>query len=131
MARRAGSASRADRPPFAELCVKAEDRDGACVIRVIGDAGVANAELLDFELARRCTSRPVLAVLDLSELTFISSLGLAALISFQRVVNRHGGTVRVAGLSPQFADVFRRTQLQQVFEMHDSVDAALTKPTDA
>jgi anti-sigma B factor antagonist len=113
----------------AELHVEAEEQQGgACVIRVVGDAGLHNAERLDFELARRSTFRPKLAVLDLSKLTFICSLGLGALISFQRVVNRHGGTVRLTGLSARFADVFRRVQLQQVFELHESVDAALAKP---
>jgi anti-anti-sigma factor len=84
-----------------------------------------NAEQLDMELARRCTLRPALAVLDLSGLTFISSLGLGALISFQRTLKRHGGTVRLAALSTRLTDAFRKAQVHQFFEMHDTVEGAL------
>jgi anti-sigma B factor antagonist len=110
-----------------ELAVQAEDVNGACVIHVIGDAGIKNAERLDMELCRRCTLHPLLAVIDLSGLTFISSLGLGALVSFQRTMKRHGGTVRLAALSERFNDAFRKAQLHQIFEMHDTVEDALSR----
>ena len=113
--------------PLSELTLQTEDVNGACVIRVIGDAGIKNAERLDMELCRRCTLHPALAVIDLSRLTFISSLGLGALVSFQRTMKRHGGTIRLAALSERFDDAFRKAQFHQIFEVHDTVDHALSR----
>ena len=112
---------------MSELSLQVEDVNGACVIRVAGDAGIKNAERLDMELCRRCTLHPALAVIDLSGLAFISSLGLGALVSFQRTMRRHGGTVRLAALSERFDDAFRKAQLHQIFEMHDTVEEALSR----
>ena len=112
---------------MSELTVQVDDVKGAFVIRVIGDAGIKNAERLDMELCRRCTLHPSLAVIDLSGLTFISSLALGALVSFQRTMKRHGGTVRLAALSERFDDAFRKVQFHQIFEMHDTVEEALLR----
>ena len=113
------------------LTVSTDVRDGACVIRVDGDAGVANAERLDVELARACTRRPALAVVDLGGLTFISSMGMGALVHFHRAVVSHGGVVRFAAAQPLVADAFRRARLSDVLELHGTVHAALGKPSDS
>ena len=112
-------------PPQSTLTISAADRDGACVIRLDGDAGVPNADRLDAELARACAQRPALAVVDLGGLTFISSMGMGALVGFQRAVSRNGGVVRFAGAQPLVAGALRRARLTDVLELHDTVDAAL------
>ena len=97
------------------------------MIRVVGDAGVSNAERLDAEFARACARRPALAVIDLAGVTFISSMGMGALVTFHRSVTRHGGVVRLAAARPLVADALRRARLTDVLHLHDTIDEAFGK----
>jgi anti-sigma B factor antagonist len=108
--------------------VSQDNGDGACVISVVGTAGAKTAGLLDQELSRLGSLRKPLVVLDLSELTFIATLGIGALLSFQRAAARHGGTVRLAALQSEIATVLRRSRLDDVLELHDSIAGALAAP---
>ena len=69
-----------------------------------------------------------LAVIDLSGLTFLSSMGMGALVSFHRAVTRNGGVVRLAAAPPPIADAIRRARLTDVLDLQATVAAALGKP---
>lgn len=105
--------------------VSSKVKGDALLISLKGDAGMASIDVLEPELSKICERKPSLAVLDMTGLTFISSMGMGSLVSFQRGVQRCGGKVRIAGLQPMLAEVFRRARLHDVFEIHDSVDEAL------
>ncbi len=114
--------------------VESKRKGKALLVSLKGDAGMATIALLQKELSHICELKPQLAVLDMSGLTFISSMGMGTLVTFMRGVEKCGGKVRVAALQPLLAEVFRRARLNEVFEIHDSVDAALgdlpkAKPT--
>ncbi|MFI7068406.1 STAS domain-containing protein [Kribbella sp. NPDC050124] len=58
-----------------------------------------------------------LVVIDVSELSQISSTLLAALLDTHRVCRRRGGGVVIRHASRQLTDVLRRTGLDRVFEV--------------
>ena len=64
-------------------------------------------------------------VCDLSEVGFLDSSGLAALVSGLKATRERGGFLKLVGLNDQVARVFRLTMLDHVFEMYPSVEAAL------
>jgi len=123
------------RPPFAwssvsvaatsALEITVVESENRVVVRLKGDAGVSNADELDRRLIPLSAKRPALVVFDLSDLVFISSLGLGILMQFQRGINRHGGTVRFAGAQAPVADMLKKCRLDSVFILCDTVTAAL------
>ena len=64
-------------------------------------------------------------VCDLSEVSFVDSSGLSALVSGLKATREQGGFLRVAGVNEQVARIFKLTMLDRVFEMYASADAAL------
>jgi stage II sporulation protein AA (anti-sigma F factor antagonist) len=56
-------------------------------------------------------NKPRLAVLDLSRVTVISSLGVGVVVSLLKRVREQGGELVLCGLTPMVEEVFRICQL--------------------
>jgi anti-anti-sigma factor len=71
-------------------------------------------------------SRPELTfIFDLSRLSFLSSVGIAALMSLQKSLDARGGGLRLAGITAPILGALRRCKLDRQFHTFDSVEAAL------
>ncbi len=64
-------------------------------------------------------------VFDMSQVEFIDSSVIGALVGFMRKARTAGGDVKLAGLTPDIETIFELTRLQKVFQIHDSVDGAV------
>jgi anti-sigma B factor antagonist len=65
-------------------------------------------------------------VVDLSGVSFMDSSGLAALVSGLKTTRSAAGTLKLAGLQTQARMVFELTLMDQVFEIYESAEAALS-----
>lgn len=111
------------------LQITSKPKGDALLISIKGDAGMASMDVLERELSQICERKPALAVLDMTGLSFISSMGMGSLVTFQRGVQNCGGKVKIAGLQPLLAEAFRRARLSDVFEIHESVEGAIGTPS--
>lgn len=66
-----------------------------------------------------------LLVVDLEPLEYISSAGLRALLVMGKLVKARGGNARLAGAQGNVRSVFDMSGFATLFEMTDSVQAAL------
>lgn len=64
-------------------------------------------------------------VLDCSELTFLSSLGIGTLIRIQSRLKQRGGTVKLAAVPGVVADVLRVVHLDRLLDIYPDVAAAV------
>jgi serine/threonine-protein kinase RsbW len=65
-------------------------------------------------------------LLDLSQVTFLSSSGMRALLLVRKELLSHkGGELRLCALQPQVAEVFTLTGFTRVFEIHQTREEAL------
>ena len=103
-------------------------KPGAVVVSAAGEA-VVDLEPLVSMLQTVGAARPKGVVIDLSKLTFMSSLAMGVILAFRRNVLAHGGRVKVAAVQPLVLDSFRRARLDKVFDLVDSVDVALANVT--
>jgi anti-anti-sigma factor len=104
---------------------EAEDISGGCLLRISGQADAAAIPDMERAFLRRTAARPGLAVVDLSQMSFISSDGIGALLSLRKAVLGYGGTVRYAAPQPMVAEAFRRVRLYDVLDIHDTLESAL------
>jgi anti-anti-sigma factor len=95
------------------------------VTRLQGEGTFREADTLQPFLMRLTAKRPAVVVFDLAELVLITSLVLGALVGFRRAAARFGGIVKIAAPQPLVLDAIRTARLDQLFEITDSVDAAL------
>ena len=72
-----------------------------------------------------CTASGQPIVLDMSDVDYISSVGLRALMVAAKQVKAQGGRIVVAALTPMVREVFQISRFHLVFDLFDGVDAAL------
>lgn len=63
-------------------------------------------------------------IVDLSEVTFLSSSGLRIFLLLARELHRHGGDLLLCSPRPQVAEVFQLTGFDQIFKLYPTRDAA-------
>jgi anti-sigma B factor antagonist len=64
-------------------------------------------------------------VLDCSELSFLSSLGIGTLIRIQSRLRQRGGTVKLAAVQGVVADVLHVVHLDRLLDIYPDIDAAV------
>jgi len=64
------------------------------------------------------------AILDLSQVTFVDSSGLGAIVAAMKLMPA-GRKLELAGLTPNVDKVFRMTRMDSIFTIHSSAAAGL------
>ena len=83
---------------------------------------------LETELHQLTTKKPKAVELDLAKMHFISSTGLAVLISFRNQLVQQGATLRIASIQSEVYDAFRHARLNQLFQVDESVIVPTAPP---
>jgi anti-sigma B factor antagonist len=107
---------------------KIEVREAAKGVVVVGLAGrlnAASAPDVKERLKGLGRAEPHNLVLDLKELSFIDSSGLAALVAGFKAATEAGGTLKLAHIGPQVAEVLSLTRLDRVFEIFPGTETAV------
>jgi anti-sigma B factor antagonist len=65
-------------------------------------------------------------ILDLSEVSFIDSSGLGALVSVLKAARQQGGDLVMCGAQQQAKMLFKLTMLDQILTQYDTIDEAKT-----
>jgi len=87
------------------------------------DAVSSQAAIARVYAAISAGARQVL--LDMSQVTFLSSSGLRALLLVRKELLAQGGELRLCALKPQVREVFTLTGFTQVFAIHSTREEAL------
>lgn len=80
--------------------------------------------LLDTVASSAAESGSLPMVLDLSKVDFLPSASLGVLVKLQNESRQGGLRFMIVGLQPQVREVMTLTQLDKLFDIHASVDAA-------
>jgi len=83
-----------------------------------GDTALANA------LRQAVPNPPPLVVVDLSSVTFLSSLGIGTVLRFQQWLQQRGSDLRVVGAA-DMVTLLRRCRLDQVLSLFSDVPSAV------
>lgn len=73
------------------LTVRVEAEDGGCTLSLVGELDMANVATLEAELDRTAGAGASPITVDMRELEFIDSTGIAALVAAHRRLNDGGG----------------------------------------
>jgi anti-sigma B factor antagonist len=64
-------------------------------------------------------------ILDLSELKFVDSSGLGAMLSSLRQLNGIGGDLKLCGMNKSIRSLFELVRMHRVFEIYNTRDEAI------
>ena len=85
------------------LQIHADNASGVQTLRLQGELDLVSAGLLETRIAELCTDGATRIVLDLSELDFMDSTGLRALLVSAELCSVNSCRLLVGDLSPQVA----------------------------
>jgi len=97
---------------------------GATVVHVVGEIDTLTAPLLRSQLDEQIAVVPLL-VLDLSDVTFLGSAGLAVLVAAKDDADRRGHRLRLVCGSRIVTRALQATGLLTLFDIADGVPEAL------
>lgn len=95
------------------------------VLKLSGKLDAQSAPTANEQLRGQIGTGHSKIVLDLTELTYISSAGLGILNANQADAKKAGGGIRLAGVKPQVKDVFDLMKFTLLFPMFPGVQEAL------
>ena len=99
--------------------------EGYVLAATVGPIDDSTKELFRKLLHPLVGQRGTRLVLDLSQSTFITSNGIAQLVSLVVHANTNGSRVSLAACTPFIAVVLERSKLNTFFEIADSVPEAI------
>jgi anti-sigma B factor antagonist len=99
-------------------------QDGIAVLAVGGDVDLATVPALEAAIDEALVSKPTGLVIDLSEVGFLASAGLQALVATHNNVSESAQFAVVAN-SAATSRPIQLTGLDQIFELYPTVDEAL------
>lgn len=102
-----------------------ERRDASVVVRLVGEIDLYNAHEVGSALGEIANERPGRVVVDLSEVEFVDSTALGALIEGRRQLGENGLVLAAPG--PEVRRALEVAGLIDHFPVSDSVDAALER----
>ncbi len=100
-------------------------QSGLAIVQIVGAASISEAEKLRITLEKLADERLPVIVLDLSQMEFICSLGLGAIISAHLRCRHHQGQIRLVKPTHTVRELLETTRLTKLFTIYDSFEAAL------
>ncbi len=105
------------------MTTKVTVHDDVTVLTVADEVDLATAPALDSAIDATLGGKPAALVIDLSEVSFLASAGMAALVS----AHKRAGDTRIAVVAdgPATSRQLKMTSLDQVFALHPTLAEAL------
>jgi anti-sigma B factor antagonist len=96
------------------------------VLPLEGEIDLHVSPRISASLGAMIEEKPKHLVVDLSQVTYIDSSGLAVLIEAMQNVAVYGGKFALTGLQENVRPIFEIARLDQVFRIFPDVDSALS-----
>jgi anti-anti-sigma factor len=105
------------------ICETVEIPQGV-VLKLRGEIRL-DAKEAEEQFNRLAARHAPLTILDCSELSFVSSIGMELLIGLHKAIAGHGTCLRLAALQPLVRDSFRRARLGDFLHLYPTVEEAM------
>lgn len=95
------------------------------VVRFHGDLDSVGTRMVDEQFTSATGDRTGYLIVDLSDVQFISSAGLAMLLVKGKMLSRSGGQLSVAGASKRVQEVLKMAGFQELFNLYADINDAV------
>lgn len=113
-------------PESDAIVVVHSPRTGIMVVAPKSDVDLSRSPELRQALREASDRRPDRLIVDLAEVGYMDSSGLATLVEAMRTAKSTGAPLILASMNQKVRAIFEIARLDQFFTIVDSVDAALT-----
>ena len=102
------------------------ERDGAVVVAFTGDVDLQSSPEAR-QILLGCVSRDMPILVDLSNVNYIDSSGVASLVETLQTMRKSGGQLVLVSVSEAALRVLQLARLDKVFTICDSIEEGLEK----
>ena len=100
------------------------EKQGASVVTFTGEVDLESSPAAR-EVLLKCLESTSKLIVDLSEVTYIDSSGVASLVEALQAAKKNGSQFALAAVSEPTRRVLELARLDKVFTLYDAVDEAL------
>lgn len=105
--------------------IHVEDRNNVKVIKFEGKLDLSLSISIETELDKFISEGTIYMMFDLSGVEYLSSSGLRVFIVFMRSLKEKGGKLVLACVPDTVKKIFKTVELDDLFEVYDSVSDGL------
>lgn len=105
--------------------INRDENGGVVTLQLKGYMDMSSSPDVREALTQHFSSEPKAIIVDLSEVPYIDSSGIATLVEGLQWSHSSQNKFRLVGLTPTVKDIFEIARLLQVFEVFGSHDEAL------
>ena len=98
--------------------------DGIRLIKLTGKLDIHGVNRIDVAFIRHCLGQSVRVLVDLSEVNYISSIGIPMLINSAKSVASHGGRMVLLKPRRNVADVLELTGIPSIIPVYPDLNSA-------
>ena len=106
------------------MTIEQSTANGVSTLKITGLIDLSASPKLREYLHEIAESQPMAVVINLADVSYIDSSGLATLIEFYRELNAGGGKLALCALQPRVRTVFDLVRLNELFQISDTPEAA-------
>lgn len=97
----------------------------AVIVDLVGEIDMNSSAQLREQLIEILRKKHRVTIINLAEVSFMDSSGLAVLIEAMQVTNRQATQLKIAGLNDRIRSIFEISRLDSIFSIYDTEEAAL------
>lgn len=106
--------------------VKIDEANGISLCRVSGDIDINSSPDVKKTFDQVISQKKDKVVINLKEVGYIDSSGLATLVEVLKNLRSYGGKLKLSNLSSKVKGLFEITKLDKLFDIVDEEDDAVT-----
>lgn len=107
--------------------IRVEQLEDSVIIAPEGEVDLSNSRELQLELKRVLKTKPTRLVVDLSQVLYMDSSGVATLVEAMQIARRQSTDLVLCTLQPKVQSVFEIARLDRVFRITKNVETARVK----
>jgi len=112
-----------------QITKETNDKASIATLKVAGRLDANTVSIMEKALTDSLAAGARALVLDMAELTYISSSGLRALLTAKRNTTQKKGDLYICALKRNVRDVFDMVGFSAVFHIHDTLGQAIQAAT--
>ncbi len=107
-----------------ELEIHAQQITDGVILRPVGEIDLSCAALLRQELREVQNQKPARLVIDLGDVPYMDSSGVATLVEAMQIARRSDSRIILSGMQEKVLSIFEIARLDMVFTIVGSVEEA-------
>ena len=105
--------------------INSEQKGEISVFKVTGDIDIESAPEVKKTFDKAITSASKKVVINLEEVDYVDSSGLATLVEILKNLRGHGGALKLSNLSAKVKGLFEITKLDKLFDITQNEEDAV------